>query len=182
MADFSAFSWKEAVEVIEQRIPAGRLFIPVVGLLLIVVVLVWGLRFIHEQAVKPIAAWIETRGTGIDQWTALLAIMFVGFASFAGVLVSMNRRAKRWDEVLTRAIQSFVDGRLEPIEARVARLETNTVSLESAQQLEDRLARLEPMPLDVTSITDADEMKRAMLIHMLSKKSDLKPPAGGAKS
>ena len=135
MTEFSAFSWKEAVAVIEEKVPLGRYLVPITGLILVAALIVWGVGFLFENAVKPVAVWISDRSAGVDQWSALVAVMLIGF----GITAVAIRQA--WQRLIMFVHNA--DVLLKDVNDRIGAIDTRLTQLEqrnSGEQIRALLA------------------------------------------
>ena len=93
--DFSSVQIKEAVEMIEARIPGGRWLVRIALLLLIAVLIVWSLRYLWERAITPLSKLATSLLTGASLNVRVTIGDVIVWIAISGVLWWLAKLIKK---------------------------------------------------------------------------------------
>jgi hypothetical protein len=144
--DPSSFSVKETVEVVEQRLPGGKILIPLVLYLALVALALWLARSIFENGVQPFSEWVARRGQ-VDQWTAVISVVAAGFVAYGMAAFVLYRRIRQWKTGIASKLGELMDlhgERINDLHNKAA--DAHSVR-EAVQAIHNRLGAIEPSKL-----------------------------------
>ena len=141
MPDFS-FQVKEAVDLIEERIPGGRWVIRAILTLLLLALSVWAFAFVWRNALVPISGLITSlaRGTTLNLKVTLGDVLV--WVADTALLISFDRLLRRIFRIMERTLLEQEKG----IEIANQHVGITTKLYDRVDALEVRVAKIEEKP------------------------------------
>jgi hypothetical protein len=145
----AGFSWREVVDVIESKVPFGRVIVPVFGLLLAAVGIVWAVRFLYENAAEPIGRALSQQTLSFEPWSVVASVLLIGIIGLAITQWLLYRHLRSWQRVFLDVLNDRLVTVSERVDSLSDRAATTKSVNDALRDLHGRVSSLEPVPLDV---------------------------------